>query len=620
MSDGPDHHAPGAGHGADHPAPGAGHGADHHEPGAAGRHGHVVVCGLRSLGVEIVEQLQEAGIDVVVIDDDPDQRLLPLLQGWGVALVTASPRQPSGLEAAGVDRARAVICVEENDLHNLETALVAHDLRAGLRVVAHVANTAVGRALGEVTGKGSVLDVAALAAPPVVQACLNRRYRDVVLGDEAFRIVDTHSTRPGTLRDLYGDLVPIAVASGASRDVEICPGRDLSVSPDDIVTLLGTPAELRDVLPPGDQQDSSRPAPSRRAQIAALVALVRSVGTQFDRAFRLAVLAIFALVAVSALALRFGYHTSTGQRLGILEAIYFTVETISTVGFGDFSFATQATWLEVFGIGVIIVGATLIATLFALLTNLLFSRNIADALGQQRITRTHDHVVVIGLGAVGVRVVEALVRRGCRVVVIERDEDNRHLRQIRALRVPVIAGDATQSSTLDVANAGAASAVAALTSDDLTNLEAALAIRDYLRGAGSSAPVVMRVFDRSLSSSIERNFGFRSVRSTSALAAPWFVGAALGLDIASTFYAGQQLLLVARLTVASAGGLAGLAMQDLSARIRVVAISRSPDHRALEHPPRRNTRFAPGDHAYLIGPHEELLSVLQRDARDSVPA
>ncbi|KUL28512.1 TrkA C-terminal domain-containing protein [Actinoplanes awajinensis] len=73
-------------------------------------------------------------------------------------------------------------------------------------------------------------------------------------------------------------------------------------------------------------------------------------------------------------------------------------------------------------------------------------------------------------------------------------------------------------------------------------------------------------------------------------------------------------MLVGRLTVAPGGGLDGLAVQDLSARTRVVAIRRVADRGVLEHPPRRDTRFAAGDEAYLIGPYEELLQVLRRDA------
>ena len=60
------------------------------------------------------------------------------------------------------------------------------------------------------------------------------------------------------------------------------------------------------------------------------------------------------------------------------------------------------------------------------------------------------------------------------------------------------------------------------------------------------------------------------MRSTAALAAPWFVGAALGLDVLSTFYVGDQPMLVARLEVAAGGGLDGLAMGELSARIEAV--------------------------------------------------
>ena len=104
------------------------------------------------------------------------------------------------------------------------------------------------------------------------------------------------------------------------------------------------------------------------------------------------------------------------------------------------------------------------------------------------------------------------------------------------------------------------------------------------------------------------------MRSTAALAAPWFVGAALGLDILTTFYVDHQPMLIGRLTVAESGGLAGKTMSELSARIRVIAIRRRGVHEALEFPPRRDTRFAGGDQAYLVGPYEELLHVLRADA------
>jgi Trk K+ transport system NAD-binding subunit len=179
--------------------------------------------------------------------------------------------------------------------------------------------------------------------------------------------------------------------------------------------------------------------------------------------------------------------------------------------------------------------------------------------------------------------------------------------------VPVLIADGTQPQTLASVSLASAAAVAILTSDDLANLETGLAVRDQLGDRWATTPVVLRMFDPQLARTVRSSFGFGFVRSTAALAAPWFVGAALGLDVLSTFYAGDELLLVARLTVTQDGGLAGLAMRDLAARTRVLAISRSSEDGYLEYPPRRGTRFRAGDRAYLIGPYEELLAVLRRD-------
>jgi TrkA-C domain len=137
-------------------------------------------------------------------------------------------------------------------------------------------------------------------------------------------------------------------------------------------------------------------------------------------------------------------------------------------------------------------------------------------------------------------------------------------------------------------------------------------VRDQLGSRWRDVPVVLRVFDRELGEAVHGGFDFRHVRSTEALVAPWFVGAALGLDVLGTFHVDQDAFLVGHLVVAAGGGLDGLAMQELSARTRVIAIRRSGSGE-LEHPPRSGTRFAAGDDAYLVGPYEELLEVLRRD-------
>jgi Trk K+ transport system NAD-binding subunit len=327
------------------------------------------------------------------------------------------------------------------------------------------------------------------------------------------------------------------------------------------------------------------------------------------------------MLAISAVVLRLGYVQPGGKNLSLGEAIYFTVETFATVGFGDFSFAAQSPEMQAFGIALIVAGVTLSTVILALITNALVSRRIEQSLGQGSIHGMDGHVILVGLGAVGLRVLEGLRAQGRDVVVVEYDESNRYVQHARSLGAPIVHGDATLGQTLRSVNIAQAGAVAILTSDDLVNLETGLAVRDALGERWEEVPVILRVFDRALGSRLESTFQFNHVWSTSALASPWFVGAVLGLEILATFYVRHQPFLVARLTVRPGGGLEGLAMRELGARIRVVAIVRSGEDGEMEHPPRRDTRFAAGDQAYLLGPYEELLRVLgrEREGAESAP-
>ena len=242
----------------------------------------------------------------------------------------------------------AVVCVLVDDLHTLETALLARELRADVRVVVQIRNPAVGRAL---TRAGvAVLDVAGLSAPSVVEACLRTGVHRVDLDDERFVVATVtvgpdRPDRPGDdrLRTRFGDLAPVAVTPAGGGDVVVCPGRDHPVRPGDRVALLGTPAQLREaglareigLARDGtlldhlgthrDTEGAGRerrhrgnggavdgPSPRRRSvrQVRAAVAAVTHVIDQ-RVAFVLAVLVT--LVAVSASVLRIGYAEPAGR-------------------------------------------------------------------------------------------------------------------------------------------------------------------------------------------------------------------------------------------------------------------------------------------------------------------
>ena len=581
--------------------------------------GHVIVCGLRGVGRRIVEQLHRSETSVAVIDDGEDQLAAAALEGWGIPLVVRGTSVAQALATAGLATARAVICAEVDELQTLESALMVRELRADIRLVVQMANPSVAAALGRVGGDSSVLDVATLAGPTFVEACLRQNAHTITLAGTRFDVVEATVARAGTFRRIFGDLAPVAVMAG-DQPLVACPGRDQPLERGDRVAVLGTVGELDDA-----GLADSRAAPRPRATVSVWVRLGRRVATLVEeryRALTIAAAGIVGLLVLATIVVRFCFSLPGGRgHLSSLSSAYFVVETVATVGYGDFSFAAQAPWLKVFAIALIIVGVAIVSTAFALFTNVLVTNRIERSLGRSEVTGMTDHVVVIGLGAVGISVVRGLVGEGQRVVVIERDEKNRYLDQARALGVPIVIADATQSQTHQMVHLGDAAAVAVLTSADLTNIETGLAVRESIGGRWDEVPVALRVFDRELARLMERSFGFRHVRSTSAIASPWFVGAALGLDVISTFYVDQEPFLVGKVTISPEGSLVGVAMEELSARTRVIALSRSSAPDGLEHPPRRGTRFATGDEAYLLGPYEELLWVLKRNGADgTVPS
>ena len=430
--------------------------------GVAQKAGHVVVCGVDDTALRTIEQLLAAGAEVVVVDAVAEAGAVAerLLEQWDVPLVRGRLRE--ALAEARLPDAAAVVCLAADDLAALEAALLVRRLRPEVRLVVRMANPQVGHALAEVVGEGCVLDVAALAAPSVVEICLGRRTHELTLAGREFLVADLVVDGAATVRELYGELAPLVIASDDAPPV-VCPSRDVPVRPGDRVTAVGTlaqfahhgVAEVVEHLRPQERapgrRPDARPTAPRRAGRACGRSCARSWPRPTGRCGSPVVL-LGVVAVVSVLVLRLGYVKPDGSHMTLVDAAYFTVETIATVGYGDFNFAAQPTWLRVYAIGLMAGGAILAAIVFAMVTQLLVSRRIERSFGQRRVGAMRGHVVVVGLGTVGIEVVEELVAAGRRVVVIDRAEAGRHYAKARALGVPVVVGDATEIDVLDAAN------------------------------------------------------------------------------------------------------------------------------------------------------------------------
>jgi len=315
--------------------------------------------------------------------------------------------------------------------------------------------------------------------------------------------------------------------------------------------------------------------------------------------------ALFLTLSATAL-VRFTYRN---PRMSWIDALYFTSETITTVGYGDFSFGQQSAWLRLFAVGLMFSGAIVTAILVAFIADLLLSRRFVQTAGLRRARHMRNHVVVVGLGSVGIRVVTDLTVAGYDVLVIEGDENNRFLPTLAELDVPVIFGDSTMRQTLESARVDRARGVVVVNNDDMENIETGIVLLEIL-GSDTKVPIVMRVQGRALGTAINQRFGFENVRSIVDLAAPWFIGAAMGLQVLGTFWVGQRSFMVGGMLVAADSELDGLRMVDLSTQTRVIAITRPEGPVSLR--PRRDARLKAGDTAYLIGPYRELIATLRK--------
>ncbi len=129
--------------------------------------GHTIVCGDDALAMRIVEELRTAGVSVVTL------------------------QSPDELTAKGVADAEAIVCADDDDALNLEIALLARQANPHVRVVARLANTVLREAMAQDNGPGAILDVADLAAPSVVEACLARTTHAISVAGIDFVVSET---------------------------------------------------------------------------------------------------------------------------------------------------------------------------------------------------------------------------------------------------------------------------------------------------------------------------------------------------------------------------------------------------------------------------------------------
>jgi voltage-gated potassium channel len=164
------------------------------------------------------------------------------------------------------------------------------------------------------------------------------------------------------------------------------------------------------------------------------------------------------------------------------EALYFSLITVSTVGYGELPQLAQHPWARVVSALTIVFGLVVLAyfqsTLTALFLEGAFSKAFRRRSMNSQIEKLSEHYIVVGCGRVGQYVAAELMRAGLPFVVIERNPAAvQHLEHETAGQILYLEGDANDDEILHLAGIQRAQGLVTSLSLDRDNLFVTLSAR-----------------------------------------------------------------------------------------------------------------------------------------------
>ncbi|MFG2331663.1 NAD-binding protein [Streptomyces sp. NPDC048604] len=476
-----------------------------------------------------------------------------------IRIVEATGIDEDVLVRVGVQRASALALVHDDDEANIRHALAARRLNPRLRLVIRLYNRKLGQHLENLLDQAAAvaepgLDLEALdaattvlsdadtAAPALAATAVAGTSKVVQAGGLLLRAVDRPPPARGRLTD--PGLCTLALLSSTTNDPAGIEGSHTSgrlgpqLLPDDraVAAATGRGTVVLEAI--------SHTGPNGTAPTAARAsgAGFLPVASLFSRRFRWSLAGVVAAVAAIAVAT----WLTTGDHP--LHAAYLTLLDIFAIGDPAVEEPVSRQILQ------ILAGFTGLLVLPVLVAGLLEALGtFRSATSLRRPSRAlSGHVVLLGLGKVGTRVLLRLRALGIQVVCVESDPEARGIALARRLRVPTVVGDVTEEGVLEAARIHRAQALLALTSIDITNLEAALAAR----ALKPDLKVAMRLYDDDFATAVYRTLraahpeAVTRSRSVSHLAAPSFAAAMMGRQILGAIPVERRVLLFAALEVA----------------------------------------------------------------------
>ena len=524
---------------------------------------HFVVCGDSQLAYRITLELTSRYAEQITVilpsiyaNYGPEISALP-----GVTVFEHAVLSTEAFIEAGVQSARALALVWQNDVGNFHAALRAQELNPGLRLVLAVFNRRLGEHIRGFFPDCTVLSGTAMAAPAFVAAALGAQAPSHIrVSGRTLYVARAADVPPGHL------VCGLSVPDDQSGTTQLLAPEEMPRAPDALVLAVadGTPRQ---------------PLARKRHPMRAAAGIARRLA--WNR-YGLVVSFLLALVVVGfGLLLFAGFSVSDSVYLAFMSL---TGSALTNPALGGPEKVSQ----------VILTGDGM--AMLPVATALIVGARLTGSLRGEPRPRG-DHVIVAGLGNVGTRVVGELHDLGFDVACIDRDPRARGVAMARRFRLPVVIGESYQEQALRAAGLDTAIALVSVTDSDMTNLETAL----QARALRADLRLVVRMYDDDLAQRVQQTVGNIVSRSVSYMAAPAFAAAMLEHQVLRTIAVGRHVLLIADVRVEAGADIAGRVLSDLErdglARVLALHVQGTA---TLDWSPHRGYLLAPGDRVIVV--------------------
>jgi voltage-gated potassium channel len=207
---------------------------------------HVIITGIGRLGYRIVQELLDAGEEVVGVEIDPQGEFVERVMGLKVPVIYGDATHPDVLRQAGVERANSLITCSQNDLTNLEIALVARELQPEIHIVLRMFDHDMGQKMARGFNIKTAFSTSALAAPAFARAAMRA---DIIhafyVGDHLLNVSELQINVGSSLIgrevcDLEGELDFSIILHARDGQVDMHPAPDTILQTGDQICIFAS--------------------------------------------------------------------------------------------------------------------------------------------------------------------------------------------------------------------------------------------------------------------------------------------------------------------------------------------------------------------------------------------